>query len=54
MVVPMELTPVLNETNNKVARMRSFAILRWLLCANSSCSMTEIYISLCTRLFISY
>ena len=54
MVVPMELTPVLNETNSKVARIRSFAILRWLLCANSSCSMTEIYISLCTRLFISY
>ena len=35
-VVPMELTPVLNETNNKVARIRSFTILRWLLCVNSS------------------
>ena len=53
-VVPTELTPVLNEKNDKAARIRSFAIIRWLLCANSACSMTEIYISLCTRLFISY
>ena len=52
-VVPTEPTPVLDEKNNKAARIRSFAILRWLLCANSSYSMTEIYISLCTRLFIS-
>ena len=43
MVVPTELTPVLNETNDKAARIRSFAIIRWLLCANSACSMTDIY-----------
>ena len=35
MVVPTELTPVLNETNNKAARIRSFAILRWLFRANA-------------------
>ena len=46
----MELTPVMNEKSNRAAR---FAILQCLLRATGSCSMTEIYVLLYTRLFIS-